>query len=75
MFVRDLTVGIPGCDGVRAAFLKCAIDERGMTRGVERVLRAVAEAHRRTGAPITLHRASASSYTGLDAMLLVRRSR
>src|SRR5437870_4531312 len=55
MFVRDLTEGIPGTGGVRAAFLKCAIDERGMTRGVERVLRAVSEAHRRTGAPITVH--------------------
>lgn len=55
MFVRDLTEGIPGTDGVRAAFLKCAIDEYGMTRDVERIMRAVAQAHRQTGAPITVH--------------------
>jgi phosphotriesterase-related protein len=54
MFVRDLTEGIAGT-GVRAAFLKCAIDEPGMTRDVERVLRAVARAHHRTGAPIMVH--------------------
>jgi phosphotriesterase-related protein len=54
MFVGDLTDGIAGTD-VRAAFLKCAIDEKGLTGGVERVMRAVARAHRSTGAPITVH--------------------
>ncbi len=54
MFVADITGGI-GDTGVRAAFLKCAIDEQGLTRGVERVLRAVARAHVLTGAPITVH--------------------
>lgn len=54
MFVKDLTEGIAGT-GVRAAFLKCAIDAPGMTAGVERVMRAVAAAHRETGAPITVH--------------------
>jgi phosphotriesterase-related protein len=54
MFVRDITEGIAGT-GVRAAFLKCAIDEPGLTAGVERVMRAVAKAHRETGAPITVH--------------------
>lgn len=53
-FVRDLTEGI-GDTGVRAAFLKCAVDAPGFTPGVERVLRAVAGAHRATGAPITVH--------------------
>src|SRR5215469_15703012 len=37
MFVADITKGIAGT-GVRAAFLKCAVDEAGLTRGVERVL-------------------------------------
>jgi phosphotriesterase-related protein len=55
MFVQDLTEGIPGTDGVRAGVLKCAIDHQGMTRDVERILRAVAAAHRQTGAPITVH--------------------
>jgi phosphotriesterase-related protein len=54
LFVGDITEGIAGT-GVRAAFLKCAIDQPGMTDGVERILRAVAKAHRRSGAPITVH--------------------
>jgi phosphotriesterase-related protein len=56
MFVRDLTEGIADT-GVRAAFLKCAIDVPGMTPGVERVLRAVAAAHLRTRAPVMVHTA------------------
>jgi len=70
MFVRDLSDGIPGTDGVRAAFLKCAIDHFGMTRDVERIMRAVAQAHRQTGAPITVH-THAKSKTGLDAHRLL----
>ena len=54
MFVKDIAVGIADT-GVRAAVLKCAIDEPGMTPGVERVMRAVAKAHLLTGAPITVH--------------------
>jgi phosphotriesterase-related protein len=54
MFVGDIEQGIAGT-GVRAAFLKCAIDAPGLTTGVERVMRAVARAHGRTGAPITVH--------------------
>jgi phosphotriesterase-related protein len=54
MFVRDVEEGISGT-GVKAAFLKCAIDSPGLTPGVERVMRAVARAHHRTGVPITVH--------------------
>lgn len=54
MFVDDITKGIAGTP-VKAAFLKCAIEEQGLTPGVERVLRAVAAAHVETGAPITVH--------------------
>jgi phosphotriesterase-related protein len=54
MFVADLTEGIAGT-GVRAAMLKCAIDAPGLTRDIERVMRAVARAHQQTGAPITVH--------------------
>jgi phosphotriesterase-related protein len=64
MFVRDITDGISGT-GVRAAFLKCAIDRPGLTRGVERVMRAVAQAHGRTGVPITVH-THPGSRTGLE---------
>jgi phosphotriesterase-related protein len=51
--------------GVKAAILKCATDEPGVTPGVERVLRAVAKAHRRTGAPISTH-THAASRRGLE---------
>jgi len=54
LFVQDITEGITGT-GVRAGMLKCAIEDQGMTPGVERVMRAVAAAHRRTGVPITVH--------------------
>ena len=54
MFVKDIEEGIAGT-GVKAAILKCATDEPGVTPGVERVLRAVAAAHRRTGVPISTH--------------------
>ncbi len=54
LFVGDITVGIQGTD-VKAAVLKCATDKQGVTRSVEKVLRACARAHRRTGAPISTH--------------------
>ena len=54
MFVHDIEEGI-GETGVRAAILKCATDEPGVTHDVERVLRAVAQAHRATGVPISTH--------------------
>jgi phosphotriesterase-related protein len=54
MFVRDIEQGIADT-GIKAAILKCATDEPGVTPGVERVLRAVAQAHKRTGVPISTH--------------------
>lgn len=59
MFSGDITDGIAGT-GVRAAFLKCAIDEKGLTSGVERIMRAVAKTSLATGAPITVHTHPAS---------------
>ncbi|BBZ35841.1 phosphotriesterase family protein [Mycolicibacterium confluentis] len=64
LFIRDITEGIAGT-GVRAAMLKCATDEPGVTPGVDRVLRAVATAHRQTGVPISTH-THASTRRGLD---------
>jgi phosphotriesterase-related protein len=64
MFVQDIEEGIAGT-GVKAAILKCATDEPGVTPGVERVLRAVAKAHRRTGVPISTH-THARTERGLD---------
>jgi phosphotriesterase-related protein len=54
LFVRDITTGISGTD-IKAALLKCAIDHDGMNSGVQRVLKAVAAAHRQTGVPIMVH--------------------
>ena len=54
MFLRDIREGIAET-GVKAAILKCATDSQGVTPGVERVLRAVAKAHRETGVPISTH--------------------
>ncbi|MGW0803224.1 phosphotriesterase family protein [Nonomuraea sp. NPDC002799] len=68
-FVRDISEGI-GRTGVKAAMLKCASDHLGMTKGCERVFRAVAEAHLETGAPITTHSHSASK-GGLEQQRLL----
>ncbi|WP_223167325.1 phosphotriesterase family protein [Nonomuraea sp. SYSU D8015] len=68
-FVRDIAEGI-GRTGVKAAMLKCASDHLGMTKGCERVFRAVAEAHLATGAPITTHSHSASK-GGLEQQRLL----
>jgi len=60
-FVRDITQGI-GDTGVKAGMLKCAVDEKGLTAGVEQVLRCVTRAHVETGAPITIHTHSVSKH-------------
>jgi phosphotriesterase-related protein len=70
MFISDITEGISDT-GVRAAFLKCAIDDQGLTPGVERVLRAVARAHAETGAPITVH-THPHSGNGRDVIQVLR---
>lgn len=70
MFISDIRDGISG-SGVKAAFLKCAIDEQGLTPGVERVMRAVARAHAETGAPITVH-THPQSGTGREAVRVLR---
>ena len=64
LFVRDIEQGIADT-GVKAAILKCATDEPGVTPGVERVLRAVAQAHRQTGMPVSTH-THAGSRRGLE---------
>ncbi len=69
-FVRDIDEGIAGT-GVRAGIIKCATEEAGLTPGVERVLRAAAGAHRRTGTPITTH-THAGTKRGLDQQRVFR---
>lgn len=70
MFVQDIERGIAGT-GVKAGVLKCATDEPGVTKGIERVLRATAQAHRRTGTPISTH-THARSKTGLAQQKIFR---
>jgi len=67
MFVGDISDGIAGT-GVRAGLLKCAIDHGGLTSGVERVMRAVAQAHLATGTPITVH-----THPGAETGVVVQR--
>jgi phosphotriesterase-related protein len=54
LFVHDVEEGIQDT-GIKAAFLKCAADEPGVTENIEKVHRAVARASVRTGAPIMAH--------------------
>ena len=65
-FVHDIEEGIQGTD-VKAAFLKCAVDEPGITNDVDRVLRAAAHASERTGRPIMVH-THPGTRRGLEAM-------
>jgi phosphotriesterase-related protein len=58
-FVHDIEQGIQGTE-IKAAFLKCAADEPGLTPNVEKVHRAVARANLKTGAPIMAHSRPAS---------------
>ena len=53
-FLGDIRDGI-GTTGIKAAFLKCAVEEPELSSGVERALRACARVHMETGAPITVH--------------------
>jgi phosphotriesterase-related protein len=54
LFVHDIEESIQET-GIKAAFLKCAADEPGVTENIEKVHRAVAQASVRTGAPIMAH--------------------
>jgi phosphotriesterase-related protein len=65
VFVREIREGI-GDTAVKAGILKCASDRPGITPGVERVLRAVAQAHRVTGVPITTHTPTPPEPWGLE---------
>jgi phosphotriesterase-related protein len=66
IFVHDIEQGIQGT-GIKAAFIKCAADEPGVTPNVEKVHRAAARASKQTGRPIMAHSRPASG-TGLDQM-------
>ena len=66
IFVHEVENGIQGTD-IKAAFIKCAADEPGVTPNVEKIHRAAARASQQTGRPIMAHSRPASG-TGLDQM-------
>jgi phosphotriesterase-related protein len=66
LFEHDIEQGIQGTE-VKAAFIKCAADEPGVTPNIEKVHRAAARASQRTGRPIMAHSRPASR-TGLEQM-------
>lgn len=59
-FIHDIERGIQGT-AIKAAFLKCAADEAGVTDNVEKIHRACARASLRTGRPIMAHSRPASN--------------
>ena len=66
IFVYDIENGIQG-SGIKAAFIKCAADQQGMTPGVEKIHRAAARASQQTGRPIMAH-SHPKSGTGIEQM-------
>jgi phosphotriesterase-related protein len=66
LFVRDIREGIDDT-GVRAAFLKCAVEEYGLVGDVPTVVAAIAAASIETGSPIMVH-TNAAAKTGLLAL-------
>ncbi|WP_238651960.1 phosphotriesterase family protein [Paenibacillus piscarius] len=69
LFIRDIEVGIQNTD-IKAGFIKCATDVQGVTPDVEKIIRAAARAHMRTGVPIMTH-THAASRNGLDQLDLL----
>ena len=70
LFVHEIREGI-GDTGVRAAFLKCAVDRHGLVGDVPRILSLVAAAAVETDAPVMVHThaASRSGLVALDALV------
>ena len=66
LFVGEIREGIDDT-GVRAAFLKCAVEEHGLAGDIPRVLRVIAAAALETGKPVMVH-TNAPLRTGLVAL-------
>ena len=66
LFVREIREGIDDT-GVKAAFLKCAVEEHGLVGDVPRILAAIGAASVETGAPVMVH-TNAPARTGLLAL-------
>ena len=66
LFVREIREGIDDT-GVKAAFLKCAVERHGIVGDIPRVLAAVSAAAIETGVPVMVH-TNADAKTGLPAL-------
>jgi phosphotriesterase-related protein len=66
LFVREIREGIDNT-GVKAAFLKCAVEEHGLVGDIPRILALIAAAAIETGVPVMVH-TNAVARTGLLAL-------
>lgn len=66
LFVREIREGIDD-SGVKAAFLKCAVERHGVIGDIPRILEAIALAAVETGKPVMVH-TNAEAQTGLAAL-------
>ena len=66
LFVREIRVGIDDT-GIKAAFLKCAVERHGLVGDIPRILASVAAAAVETGVPVMVH-TNAAAATGLPAL-------
>ena len=66
LFVREIREGIDDT-GVKAAFVKCAVEEHGLVGDIPRILDAVAITALETDAPVMVH-TNASAGTGVTAL-------
>jgi phosphotriesterase-related protein len=65
-FIREIREGINDT-GVKAAFLKCAVERHGIIGDVPRVLEAIAKAAVETGVPVMVH-TNSEARTGLPTL-------
>jgi phosphotriesterase-related protein len=66
LFVREIREGIDDT-GVKAAFLKCAVEQHGLVGDIPRILALVAAAANETDVPVMVH-TNAAARTGLLAL-------
>jgi phosphotriesterase-related protein len=66
LFVREIREGIDDT-GVKAGFLKCAVEQHGLIGDVPRILAAISAAAVETGTPVMVH-TNAAARTGLLAL-------
>ena len=66
LFVREIREGIDDT-GVKAAFLKCAVEQHGLVGDIPRILALIAAAAVETGVPVMVH-TNAVARTGLLAL-------